>query len=58
MAAPPTREVPGFTGRPVSYRAPLTQDERDVAKGLGISTEEYSGQKEKMERLKTSGAIQ
>jgi hypothetical protein len=59
VSAPVHREPQSFSsGKPVSYRAPLTQAERDVANGVGISAEEYSRQKEKMERLKASGAIQ
>src|SRR5262249_36992938 len=58
-SAPPTREAPSMrTGRPVSYRAPLSQGELDVAASLGISPQEYAQQKEKMLRLKQSGEMQ
>jgi len=42
----------------MSSRAPLTAAEAEVARSLGISTEEYQRQKQKMERLKAAGVIQ
>jgi hypothetical protein len=59
VSAPPTREVPSFaSGRPTSRRAPLSENELQIAKNSGISPEEYQLQKQKMERLKAAGAIQ
>jgi len=36
----------------------LTQEEAQFARTLGISTEEYAKQKEKMERMKAAGQLQ
>jgi len=59
VSAPPTRNVPSFsTGRPMNTRAPLSAAETDIAQRLGISTDEYQKQKEKMEKLKAAGVIQ
>jgi len=58
-SAPPHREVPSMsTGRPVSHRAPLTRDELEIATASGVSADEYQRQKERLARLKASGAIQ
>src|SRR5262245_37694654 len=53
VSAPPTREPPLMaTGKPRSYRAPLTEAELEVARSCGqdngISPEEYMRQKERM----------
>jgi hypothetical protein len=59
MSAPPHRDPPSYTtGRPTSFRAPLTQAEKDMAVASGISEQEYAKQKEKMMRLQAAGAIQ
>jgi hypothetical protein len=59
LSAPPTREVPSMSsGRPQSHRAPLTQEQKDMAKASGISEQEYARQLERMLRLQQAGAIQ
>jgi hypothetical protein len=58
-SAPVQRNIPSMsTGRPTSFRAPMTADERQIARSAGISDEEYQAGKEKMLRLKASGVIQ
>jgi hypothetical protein len=58
ISAPPHREVPSMgTGRPQSYRAPLTAAEREIAAASGISDAEYQTQKERMLRLQEKGVI-
>jgi len=46
------------TGRAHSHRAPLTRDELEIAASSGQTPEEYAAQKERLRRLKESGAIQ
>jgi hypothetical protein len=59
VSAPPTREVPSYsTGRAPSHRAPLNADELYIAQQSGQTPEQYQEQKEKLRRLKESGAIQ
>src|SRR5262245_42245645 len=59
VSAPPTRESPSMTtGRPIGHRAPLTRDELEIAASSGQTPEEYAAQKERLRRLKDSGAIQ
>jgi hypothetical protein len=59
LSAPPTREAPSMrTGYPVSRREPLTDAEREIARGSGISEEEYQRQKEKMKRMQAAGELQ
>jgi hypothetical protein len=59
VSAPPSRESPSMlTGRPQSHRAPLTADEMFIAQQSGQTPEQYQEQKEKLRRLKESGAIQ
>jgi hypothetical protein len=59
VSAPPTRESPSMsTGRPVTRRGPLTQEQRDIARSSGISEEEYSRQLDRMEKMKAAGVIQ
>src|SRR5262249_50899906 len=59
VSAPPTRQVPSMsTGRMPNYRAPLTQDELDVAGASGQTPQEYQAQKEKMLRMKAAGEMQ
>jgi hypothetical protein len=59
VSAPPTREVPSYsTGRAPSHRAPLTADELYIAQQSGQTPEQYQDQKEKLRRMKESGAIQ
>ena len=59
VSAPPSRDpVSWSSGKPMSSRAPLTAAEAEVARSLGISTEEYARQKEKMQELKAAGVIQ
>jgi hypothetical protein len=59
ISAPPSREVPSMrTGKPQSYRAPLTRDELDIAQASGMTAEQYQTQKERMLRMKQSGEIQ
>src|SRR5262249_36969593 len=42
VSAPPTRDVPSWTsGRPASQPTRLTAEEVELARGLGISLEEY-----------------
>jgi hypothetical protein len=59
VSAPPHRDVPSMTtGRPQSFRAPMTAAEAEIARAAGVSDGEYQKQKEKMLRLKASGVIQ
>src|SRR5262245_27177352 len=59
MSAPVHREPPSMsTGRPQSFRAPLTKDELEIARASGISAEKYQENKERMLRMKASGEIQ
>lgn len=59
VSAPPSREIPLMsTGRPPSFRAPLTKEEVDFARSLGQTPEEYARQKEKMLQMKAAGEIQ
>jgi len=59
MSAPVHREPPSMsTGRPQSYRAPLTKDELLIAQQCGQTPEQYQMQKERMLRMKASGEIQ
>jgi hypothetical protein len=59
VSAPPSRESPSMTtGRATGHRAPLTEAEVEIARGSGLSPEEYQQQKEKMLRLKAAGAVQ
>jgi hypothetical protein len=59
VSAPPSRESPSMvTGRPRSMRVPLTADELLIAQQCGQTPEQYQEQKEKMRRMKESGAIQ
>jgi hypothetical protein len=59
VSAPPTREIPSMsTGRPSTFRAPLTAAQKEIARSSGISDREYSEQLEKMRRLQAAGAIQ
>jgi hypothetical protein len=58
ISAPPSREVPSpSTGRPQSYRAPLTKAEVEIAQASGITDAEYQTQKERMLRLQERGVI-
>ena len=57
MSAPPTRDVPSYaTGRPPTDTR-LTADEAQLAKSLGLSSQEYQYQKERMLRLKEARVI-
>ena len=57
MSAPPTRDVPSYTtGRPPTDSR-LTAEEAQLAKSLGLSTEEYQHQKNRMLRLKEAGVL-
>jgi len=59
VSAPPTREAPSMrTGRPVSYRAPLTPAQREAAQFSGVSEQEYADKLERMNRMKAAGEIQ
>jgi hypothetical protein len=59
ISAPISREVPSLsTGRPQSYRAPLTRAEVEIARASGITDAEYQTQKERLLRLQASGVIQ
>src|SRR5262249_1427119 len=59
VSAQPTRESPSMaTGRPQSFRAPLTKDELLIAQQCGQTPEQYQMQKEKMLRMKAAGQIQ
>jgi hypothetical protein len=59
VSAPPTREVPSYsTGRAPSHRAPLSADELYIAQQSGQTPEQYQEQKERLRKLKESGAIQ
>jgi hypothetical protein len=59
VSAPPSREPPSMrTGRPVSYRAPLTKDELEIATASGMTPEQYQMQKERMLRMKANNEIQ
>jgi hypothetical protein len=59
VSAPISREVPSLrTGKPSSYRAPLSAAEKEIARSTGISDAEYQAQKEKMQRLQAAGALQ
>jgi hypothetical protein len=58
MSAPPSREPASMsTGRPQSFRAPLTADELDIARCSGITPERYAQEKEKMLRMKAAGQL-
>lgn len=58
VSAPPSREpVSMRTGRPQSFRAPLTADEVEIARASGISPERYAQEKEKMLRLRAAGQL-
>jgi hypothetical protein len=58
VSAPPHREVPSMTsGRPQSFRRPLTADEVEIARASGITPERYQAEKEKMLRMKAAGEI-
>jgi hypothetical protein len=59
-AAPVSREAPSMSsGRRFSSESQkLTSEEAAMARGLGLSETEYRVQKEKMLRLKASGALQ
>jgi hypothetical protein len=59
VSAPPTRESPSMaTGRAPSHRAPLNADELYIAQQSGQTPEQYQEQKERLRKLKESGAIQ
>ena len=59
VSAPPTRQAPSMsTGRAPNYRQPLSKDEMDVARELGMTAEQYQAQKEKMLRMKAAGEMQ
>ena len=59
VSAPPSREAVSMrTGRPVSYRAPLSRDELEVAAASGMTAEQYQQQKERMLKMKAAGEIQ
>ena len=59
MSAPPSREPPSMsTGRSPSHRAPLTRDELEIAAVSGQTPEQYQEMKERLARLKASGAVQ
>jgi hypothetical protein len=56
VSAPPHRDVPSMgSGRPQSFRAPLTAEEREVARASRISDAEYQHQKEKIARENAAG---
>ena len=57
MSAPPTRDVPSYsTGRPPTDTR-LTAEEAQIAKSLGLSSQEYQYQKERMHKLKAAGVL-
>jgi hypothetical protein len=58
VSAPPSRDAPSMSTGRATGRAPLTEAEVEIARGSGLSPEEYAAQKEKMNRLKAAGAIQ
>jgi len=59
VSAPPTREAPSMTtGRPVGRLPPLTEEEINLARSLGITADEYQRQKERMNAMKAAGVIQ
>jgi hypothetical protein len=56
FSAPPTREAPSMkTGRPMERQPQLTADELEIARGSGISAEEYARQKARWEKMKHDG---
>jgi hypothetical protein len=58
MSAPPSREPASMsTGRPQSFRAPLTKDELEIAQASGITPERYAQEKEKMLKMKAAGLL-
>jgi hypothetical protein len=58
VSAPPSREPASMsTGRPQSFRAPLTAEEIDIARASGITPERYAQEKEKMLRMKAGGQL-
>jgi hypothetical protein len=58
VSAPPSREPASMsTGRPQSFRAPLTAEEIDIARASGITPERYAQEKEKMLRMKAAGQL-
>jgi hypothetical protein len=58
VSAPPSREPASMsTGRPQSFRAPLTAEEVEIARASGITPERYAQEKEKMLRMKAAGQL-
>jgi hypothetical protein len=58
VSAPPSREPASMrTGRPQSFRAPLTAEETEIARASGITPERYAQEKEKMLRLRAAGQL-
>jgi hypothetical protein len=59
VSAPPTRTTPSMTtGKPLTSRPALTNEELMLAASLRISPEEYAQQKDKMQRMQQAGIIQ
>jgi hypothetical protein len=59
LSAPPHRDVPSMTsGRPQSFREPLTRAEVEIARAAGISDAEYQRGKERRDREKAAGLHQ
>jgi hypothetical protein len=59
VSAPPTRTTPSMTtGKPLTSRPALTNEELMLAAALRISPEEYAQQKDKMQRMQQAGIIQ
>jgi hypothetical protein len=59
VSAPISREPPSMTtGRPQSFRAPLTRAEVEIARAAGITDAEYQRGKERVAREKSAGLHQ
>jgi hypothetical protein len=56
VSAPPARQAPSMTtGRPAGQPTQLTNEERTLARSLGLSDSEYAANKAKLIQLKASG---
>jgi len=54
VSAPPTRDVPGFSGRPQNYSAQLSPEEASIARALNLDPEIYRQERDRMRRIQAS----